>query len=69
METRSAVAEVLDIDNYLDWSGQVKTYYLTAQDLGDIFYPNIGKCGKYFLEINYKLNIAMAEISLHFHFL
>ena len=51
-ETRSAVAEVLDIDNYLDWSGQVKTY-LTAQDLGDIFYPNIGKCRKYFLEINF----------------
>ena len=52
METRSAVAEVLDIDNYLDWSGQVKTY-LTAQDLGDIVDPNSCKCGKYFLEINF----------------
>ena len=51
-ETRSAVAEVLDIDNYLHWRGQVKTY-LTAQDLWDIVDPNIGKCGKYFLEINF----------------
>ena len=51
METRSAVAEVLDVDNYLDWSGQVKTY-LTAQDLWDIVDPNIGKCENYFLEIN-----------------
>ena len=37
-ETRSAVAEVLDIDNYLDWRGQLKTY-LTAQDLWDIVDP------------------------------
>ncbi len=43
MKTRSAssaaVSEVLDdVDNYLDWSVQVKTY-LIAQDLWDIIEP------------------------------
>ena len=39
METRTAssaaVSEVLNVDNYLVWSGQVRTY-LIAQDLWDI---------------------------------
>ena len=39
METRiassAAVSEVLNVDNYLVWSGQVRTY-LIAQDLWDI---------------------------------
>jgi hypothetical protein len=39
METKCAssvvVSQVLDVDNYLDWSNQVKTY-LMAKDLWDV---------------------------------